>query len=272
MMDEFFFNSSLITHTLLLKTPNLQTMAGHSHSSNIKHRKGAQDAKKAKLFTKLQREITVSAKSGQADPDFNARLRNAIIAARTNNMPKDRIDSAIKKATFAGEGENFEEIRYEGYGSKGVAFIVQALTDNRNRTAGEVRSIFTKSGGGLGETGSVAFMFNHIGLIEYAAKVASEELMFEIALESGASDVSSNQDWHIITCETENFSQVRDALIAKFGDPATARLDWQPTVTVELDLENAGKILKLVDLLEDNDDVQLVTGNYIIPDAVAEKL
>ncbi len=247
-------------------------MAGHSHASNIKHRKGAQDAKKAKLFTKLQREITVSAKTGQADPEFNARLRNAIIAARTNNMPKDRIDGAIKKATSAGEGDNFEEIRYEGYGPNGVAFVVNALTDNRNRTAGEVRSIFTKSGGSLGESGSVAFMFDHIGLIEYEAKIASADAMFEAALEAGALDVESNNDWHIITCETENFSQVRDALIAEFGDPITAKLDWKPKNTVELDFETAGKILKLVDLLEDNDDVQSVAGNYVIPDEVAEKL
>jgi len=247
-------------------------MAGHSHASNIKHRKGAQDAKKAKLFTKLQREITVSAKTGQADPEFNARLRNAIIAARTNNMPKDRIDGAIKKATSAGEGDNFEEIRYEGYGPNGVAFVVNALTDNRNRTAGEVRSIFTKSGGSLGESGSVAFMFDHIGLIEYEAKVAGDEDMFETALEAGASDVVSDEQLHIITCETDNFSQVRDALIAKFGDPQTARLDWRPQNFMELDLEMAVRILKLVDLLEDNDDVQLVAGNYVIPDDVAEKL
>ncbi|MCE3255385.1 MAG: hypothetical protein K0R25_879 [Rickettsiaceae bacterium] len=247
-------------------------MAGHSQFANIKHRKGAQDAKKAKLFTKLQREITVSAKTGQPDPEFNARLRNAIIAARTNNMPKDRIEGAIKKATSANEGENFEEIRYEGYGPNGVAFVVQALTDNRNRTAGEVRSIFTKSGGSLGESGSVAFMFDHVGLIEYEAKVASEEAMFEAAIEAGASDVESNQEWHVITCETENFSQVRDALIAKFGDPKTARLDWKPKNTVELDFETAGKILKLVDLLEDNDDVQLVAGNYVISDEIAQKL
>ncbi len=247
-------------------------MAGHSQFANIKHRKGAQDAKRAKLFTKLQREITVAAKTGQANPEFNARLRNAIIAARASNMPKDRIEGAIKKATMVGEGDNFEEIRYEGYGPNGIAFIVEALTDNRNRTAGEIRSIFTKSGGSLGESGSVAFMFDHIGLIEYEAKVASEETMFETALEAEANDVSSDADWHIITCKTENFSQVRDALIAKFGDPKTAKLDWKPQNFAELDLETAGKILKLVDLLEDNDDVQLVAGNYIISDEVAEKL
>ena len=247
-------------------------MAGHSQFANIKHRKGAQDAKKAKLFTKLQREITVAAKTGQADPEFNARLRNAIIAARTNNMPKDRIDSAIKKATSIGEGDNFEEIRYEGYGIGGVAFIVEALTDNRNRTAGEIRSIFAKSGGSFGESGSVAFMFDHIGLIEYEAKTASDEAMFEAALEAGAIDVESNQDWHIITCETQNFSQVRDALITKFGDPQTAKLNWKPKNTIELDFETAVKILKLVDSLEDNDDVQLVAGNYIITDEIAETL
>jgi YebC/PmpR family DNA-binding regulatory protein len=247
-------------------------MAGHSQFANIKHRKGAQDAKRAKLFTKLQREITVAAKSGQPDPEFNARLRNAIIAARTSNMPKDRIESAVKKATTVGESDNFEEIRYEGYGPNGVAFIVGALTDNRNRTAGEVRSIFTKSGGSLGETGSVSFMFDHIGLIEYEANIASEEEMFEAALEAGASDAQSSKDWHAIICETDNFSNVRDALITKFGDPKTARLDWRPKNTVDLDLETATKVIKLVDNLEDNDDVQLVAGNYIISDEVAEKL
>ncbi len=187
-------------------------------------------------------------------------------------MPKDRIEGAIKKATSGNEGDNFEEIRYEGYGPNGVAIIVQALTDNRNRTAGEVRSIFTKSGGSLGETGSVGFMFDHIGLIEYDAKVADEEKMFEAALEAGATDVSSTKEFHTIICSTTNFSAVRDALITKFGDPVSAKLDWKPINTVELDFETAQKILKLVDTLEDNDDVQLVAGNYVIPDEVAEKL
>lgn len=247
-------------------------MAGHSQFANIKHRKGAQDAKKAKLFTKLQREITVSAKTGQPDPEFNPRLRNAIIAARTNNMPKDRIEGAIKKATIGNEGDNFEEIRYEGYGPNGIAIIVEALTDNRNRTAGEVRSIFTKAGGVLGETGSVGFMFNHIGLIQYESKVASEEIMFEAAIEAGSDEIESDKDWHSIICRPDKFSVIRDILIAKFGDPATAKLAWRATVTNELDLEQAQKIMKLVDNLEDNDDVQSVTGNYIIPDEVAEKL
>lgn len=247
-------------------------MAGHSQFANIKHRKGAQDAKKAKLFTKLQREITVAVKTGQPDPEFNARLRNAIIAARTNNMPKDRIEGAVKKASSIGVGDNFEEIRYEGYGPGGVAFIVQALTDNRNRTAGEVRSIFTKSGGSLGESGSVAFMFDHVGLIEYEASVASADAVFEAAIEAGALDIESDDNWHAITCAPENFSHCRDQLIAKFGDPKTAKLDWKPKNTVELDLDMAQKILKLVDWLEDSDDVQLVSGNYVISDEVAEKL
>lgn len=239
-------------------------MAGHSKFANIKHRKGAQDAKRAKLFTKLQREITVAAKLGQPDPDFNPRLRTAIITARSHNMPKDRIEGAIKKASSAGEGDNYEEIRYEGYGSGGIAIIVEALTDNRNRTAGEVRSIFTKAGGSLGETGSVSFMFDHVGLIEYEGNVASEDEMFEIALEAGASEVISQSDWHIIYCEVDDFSTVRDALIEKFGDPQNARLSWKAKDEVKLTDDQAEKISKLVDNLEDNDDVQLVCGNYHI--------
>ncbi len=247
-------------------------MAGHSKFANIKHRKGAQDAKRAKLFTKLQREITVATKLGQPDPNFNPRLRNAIIAARSCNMPKDRIDGAIKKASSAGEGDNYEEIRYEGYGSGGIAFIVQALTDNRNRTAGEVRSIFTKAGGSLGETGSISFMFDHIGLIEYEGSVASEDEMFEIALEAGASEVDSSEEWHSITCPPNDFNIVRDALIEKFGDPKTARLDWKAKDEIELSLDQAQKISKLVDALEDNDDVQLVSSNYHITDEIAQQL
>ena len=247
-------------------------MAGHSKFANIKHRKGAQDAKRAKLFTKLQREITVAAKTGQPDPDFNPRLRGAIITARAQNMPKDRIEGAISKATSSNEGDNFEEIRYEGYGPNGVAFVVDALTDNRNRTAGEVRSIFTKAGGSLGETGSVSFMFDHVGLVEFKAEIGSEEEVFEAALEAGASDVLSDEEFHSIICEVENFSTVRDALIEKFGDPVTARLDWKAKNSVDLDLATAEKIMRLVDALEDNDDVQFVAGNYEISDEVAQQL
>ncbi len=248
-------------------------MAGHSQFANIKHRKGAQDAKKAKLFTKIIREITVAAKTGQPDPNFNPRLRNAIIDARTNNMPKDRVDAAIKKATSGLEGDNFEEIRYEGYASGGVAIIAEALTDNRNRTASEVRSIFTKMGGALGETGSVGFMFDHVGVIQFEGKVAGEEKMFEAALEAGAEEVESSADLHVIITKPENFSSTRDALIQKFGDPISAKLDWKAKVTSEIsDLEQAQKLMKLVDALEDCDDVQNVTGNYVFAEEILTKL
>ena len=248
-------------------------MAGHSQFANIKHRKGAQDAKKAKIFTKLIREITVAAKTGQPDPNFNPRLRNALIEARTKNMPKDRIDAAIKKATSAAGGDNFDEIRYEGYAPGGIAIIAEALTDNRNRTASEVRCIFTKIGGALGETGSVGFMFDHVGIIQFEGKVASEEQMFEAALEAGAQEVESNPEIHVVVTSTENFSTVRDALIAKFGDPISAKLDWKAKNTIEVsDLEAAQKLMKLIDHLEDCDDVQNVTGNYVCSPEVLEKL
>ncbi len=248
-------------------------MAGHSKFANIKHRKGAQDKKRAKLFTKLQREITVAAKTGQPDPDFNPRLRNALIEARSNNMPKDRIDAAIKKVISGGEGENYEEIRYEGYAPGGVAIIVEALTDNRNRTASEVRSIFTKSGGSLGETGSVGFMFDRIGLIQFDAKVTNEEQMFETSLEAGADEVESDEDVHVIVTNPDDFAAIRDSLIEKFGDPLSAKLDWKATTTNDIaDLESAQKLMKMVDALEDCDDVQTVTGNYIFPDEIAEQL
>lgn len=248
-------------------------MAGHSQFANIKHRKGAQDAKKAKLFTKIIREITVAAKNGQPDPNFNPRLRNALIDARTNNMPKDRIDAAIKKATVGAEGDNFEEIRYEGYAPGGIAIIAEALTDNRNRTASEVRSIFTKMGGALGETGSVGFMFDRVGVIQFEGKVASEEKMFEEALEAGAEEVESTSDLHVVITTPENFAAVRDALIEKFKDPLSAKLDWKAKNTMEVsDLEQAQKLMKLVDALEDCDDVQMVTGNYVFPDEILAKL
>ncbi len=238
-------------------------MAGHSQFANIKHRKGAQDAKKAKVFTKLIREIAVSAKTGQPDPNFNARLRNAIIEARNNNMPKDRIDATIKKVVLGADTSNFEEIRYEGYAPGGVAIIVEALTDNRNRTASEVRSIFTKMGGSLGETGSVSFMFNKIGLIEFEAKVASEKEMFEKALEFKATEVDSQEQSHLIITTPENFIDTRDALLALYHNASSAKLTWQATNYINIDdLDLAKNILKMVDLLEDCDDVQLVIGNY----------
>lgn len=248
-------------------------MAGHSQFANIKHRKGAQDAKRAKIFTKILREITVAAKSGQPDPEFNPRLRNAIIEARSNNMPKDRVDAAIKKVIAGNVGENFEEIRYEGYAPNGIAIIVEALTDNRNRTASEVRSIFTKAGGALGETGSVAFMFDHIGLIQFDGKVANEEQMFEAALEAGAEEVESSSELHAVITSIENFAAVRDVLIEKFGDPISAKFDWKAKNSMEItDLEQAQKLIKMIDALEDCDDVQMVTGNYSFTSEVLNKI
>jgi YebC/PmpR family DNA-binding regulatory protein len=248
-------------------------MAGHSQFANIKHRKGAQDAKRAKLFTKILREVTVAAKSGQPDPDFNPRLRNAMLEARVNNMPKDRVEAAIKKATSGNDGDNFEAIRYEGYAPGGIAIIVEALTDNRNRTAGEVRSIFTKSGGALGETGSVSFMFDHVGVIQFEGKVADEEKMFEAAIEAGADEIESSSDLHVIFTQPENLAAVRDELTKKFGDPLSAKLDWKAKNVLEInDLEQAQKLLKLVDQLEDCDDVQSVSGGYFISEEISKNL
>lgn len=248
-------------------------MAGHSQFANIKHRKGAQDSKKAKVFTKIMREIVVSAKNGQIDPEFNPRLRNAIIEARNNNMPKDRIDAAIKKVMAGGEGDNFDEIRYEGYGPNGVAFIVEALTDNRNRTASEVRSTFTKMGGALGETGSVAFMFDRVGVIKYDTKIASVDDIFEVAIEALADDVEINDELYVIITQPDNFIHVRDILTKKYGDANSAKLDWKAKNLIEItDLETAQKILKMVDLLEDCDDVANVTGNYFFSSEIVNKL
>ena len=248
-------------------------MAGHSKFANIKHRKSGQDAKRAKLFTKLQREITVAAKIGQPDPDFNPRLRSAIIEARSNNMPKDRIEGAIKKVTSGNDTENFEEMRYEGYASGGIAIIVEALTDNRNRTAGEVRSIFSKAGGSLGETGSVNFLFDHIGVIQFEAKVASEGEMLESVIEYGALDVESSDEIHVIFCEVNDFSTVRDKLIEQFGDPISAKLDWKAKDPMVInDADQAQKLLKFIDALEDLDDVQSVTGAYDFAEEILEQL
>lgn len=247
-------------------------MAGHSKFANIKHRKGAQDAKRAKLFTKLTREIMVASGSGQPDPEFNPRLRSAIIVARKAGVPKDRIDTAVKKGSGEIEGENYDEMRYEGYGPCGVAFIVDTLTDNRNRTASDVRACFSKNGGTLGETGSVNFMFDQIGLIEYPANVASNEDIFEAAAEAGADNVESDDEIHEIICDPNALSQVRDSLQEKYGDAETARLSWKAKEPVDLDLDKAEKILKFVEALEDNDDVQYVTGNFNVSDEIAEQL
>tara|TARA_B100001564_G_scaffold295814_1_gene261079 strand:- start:878 stop:1624 length:747 start_codon:yes stop_codon:yes gene_type:complete len=247
-------------------------MAGHSKFANIKHRKAGQDAKRAKLFTKLTREIQVAAGAGQPDPDFNPRLRGALIAARKAGVPKDRIETSVKKGSGQIEGESFEEMRYEGYGPGGIAIIVDVLTDNRNRSAAEVRTCFTKAGGNMGETGSVNFMFDRIGLVELSADVADHDTIFEAAAEAGAEDVDSNDEFHVITCAPDELNVVRDALTDHYGDPETAKLAWRPKEPMELDLEQAEKIIKLIDALEDNDDVQDVTGNFIIPDDIAEQL
>jgi YebC/PmpR family DNA-binding regulatory protein len=246
-------------------------MAGHSQFKNIMHRKGRQDAVKSKLFGKLAREITVSAKLGTPDPTMNARLRAAIIAARAENMPKDNIDRAIKKAAGA-DTENYEQVRYEGYGPGGVAVIVEVLTDNRNRAAGEVRASFTKSGGNLAETGAVSFMFDHVGVIEYDAKAANAEAMFEAALDAGADDVVSSDSTHEIYAAQDHFGSVVKALEAKFGEPKKASLVWRPQNTVAVDDEQGEKLLKLIDNLNDHDDVQNVYANFEISDALMQKM
>jgi YebC/PmpR family DNA-binding regulatory protein len=246
-------------------------MAGHSQFKNIMHRKGRQDAQKSKLFGKLAREITVSAKLGTPDPDMNPRLRAAIIAARAENMPKDNIERAIKKAA-GNDGDNYEQIRYEGYGPGGVAVIVEVLTDNRNRTAGEVRASFTKSGGNLAETGAVSFMFDHVGVIEYDAGVASGEAMFEAALDAGADDVVSNENGHEVYASQNNFGTVAKALEAKFGEPRKAAMTWRPQNTVAVDDEQGEKLIKLIDNLNDQDDVQNVYANFEVSDALVARM
>jgi len=246
-------------------------MAGHSQFKNIMHRKGRQDAVKSKLFGKLAREITVSAKMGLPDPAMNARLRAAILAARAENMSKDSIDRAIKKAT-GGDAESYDEIRYEGYGPGGVAVIVEVLTDNRNRTAGEVRSTFTKSGGNLAETGAVSFMFDHVGLVEFDAKAASADAMLAAAIDAGAEDVVSSENGHEVFTTPDSLGAVSKALEAKFGEPRKSALTWKPQSTVAVDDEQGEKVVKLMESLNEHDDVQNVYANFEISDALMQKL
>ena len=246
-------------------------MAGHSQFNNIMHRKGRQDKVRSKLFGKLAREITVSAKLGPPDPAFNPRLRAAIIAARAENMPKDNIDRAIKKSQGA-DTESYDEIRYEGYGPGGVAIIVEALTDNRNRTAGEVRAIFAKNGGNLAETGAVSFMFSHVGIVEYDAKAASADAMLEAAIDAGAEDVVSNDDGHQVITTPDTLADVSKALEAKFGGPRKSSLLWKPQNTVALDDESGEKVLKLIESLDDSDDVQNVYANFEVSDALVARM
>ena len=246
-------------------------MAGHSQFKNIMHRKGRQDAVRSKLFGKLAREITVAAKMGMPDPNMNPRLRLAILAARAENMPKDNIERAIKKAA-GGDSENYDEIRYEGYGPGGVAVIVEALTDNRNRTASEVRSYFTKSGGNLAETGSVSFMFDRVGVIEFAADKASADDMLEAAIDAGADDVASSETGHEVTTTVEGLVEVTKALEAKFGEPRKSALTWRPQNAVAVDDETGEKLLRLIDTLDENDDVQNVYANFELSDALVAKM
>ena len=246
-------------------------MAGHSKWANIQHRKGRQDAVRSKLFSKLSKEITVAAKMGDPDPEKNPRLRLAVKEAKQNSVPKDVIDRAIKKST-AGEGDDYEEIRYEGYGPHGIAVIVEAMTDNKNRTASNVRSIFSKNGGNLGETGSVGFMFERKGEIIFPSEVGDDDTVMMAAIDSGAEDVESSKDGHIIWCIDTNLSEVAAALESDLGESQSTKLIWQPNTTTELDLEGMQKLMKLVDALEDDDDVQRVTTNFEVNDEVMSQI
>ena len=246
-------------------------MAGHSQFKNIMHKKGRSDAQRSKLFAKLAREITVAAKLGLPDPDMNPRLRAAILAARAENMPKDNIERAIKKAQ-GGDAESYDEIRYEGYGPGGVALIVEAMTDNRNRTASDIRSVFTKSGGNLAETGAVAFMFDRVGVVAFDAKAADADTMLEAAIEAGADDVVSSPDGHEVYCDQGALAEVTKALEARFGEPRKSALVWRAQNTVDVDDEAAEKLIRLVESLEDHDDVQNVFVNFEVSDAAMAKM
>lgn len=246
-------------------------MAGHSKWANIQHRKGRQDAARSKLFSKLAKEITVAAKMGDPDPEKNPRLRLAVKEAKSNSVPKDVIDRAIKKSQ-GGDAETYEEIRYEGYGPGGVAVIVEAMTDNRNRTASTVRSTFGKHGGNLGETGSVAFMFDRKGCIIYAPDAGDADTVLMAAIDAGAEDVESTDENHIIWCADTDLNDVSAALEIDLGESNSAKLVWRPTTTTELNLEEAQKLIKLIDMLEDDDDIQTVTANFEVADDVMAQL
>jgi len=246
-------------------------MAGHSKWANIQHRKGRQDAARSKLFSKFSKEITVAARMGDPDPDKNPRLRLAVKEARANSMPKDNIDRAIKKAT-GGDAENYEEIRYEGYGPNGIAIIVEAMTDNRNRTASNIRSTFSKRGGNLGETGSVAFMFDRMGQIVYPAGAGTEDAVMEASIEAGAEDVESDEETHVIWCADTDLAEVSAALEATFGEAEHVKLVWRPQTSTEVGLEAAQSLMRLIEALEDDEDVQSVTANFEISDEVMAQL
>lgn len=246
-------------------------MAGHSKWANIQHRKGRQDAARSKVFSKLAKEITVAAKMGDPDIDKNPRLRMAVKEAKKLSVPKDVIERAIKKSE-AGDGDNYDEIRYEGYGPGGIAVIVEAMTDNRNRTASTVRSVFAKSGGNLGETGSVAFMFDRKGLVVYPVSAGDAEAIMDAAIEAGADDVESSEGGHDIYCDSTDLHEVSNVLETALGESESTKLVWKPQTTTDLDLVGAEKILRLIETLEDDDDVQSVTANFEISDEVMAQL
>ncbi len=246
-------------------------MAGHSKFKNIMHRKGAQDKKRGKIFSKLGKEITVAAKMGAPDPDMNPRLRTAIQAAKAQNMPNVNIDRAIKRSQEAG-GENYEEVRYEGFGVGGIGVIVETLPDNRNRTAGDVRSIMSKHGGNLGETGAVSCMFDRVGAVEFSADAGSADEVFEAAIEAGAEDVDSSDDGHTIYCGADALHEVAKGLESTLGAPVSAAIIWKPHNSIELDDQAGETLLKMLEALEDSDDVQNVYANFEVSDAVMETL
>ncbi|MDP0927359.1 YebC/PmpR family DNA-binding transcriptional regulator [Paracoccus onubensis] len=247
-------------------------MAGHSKWANIQHRKGRQDAVRSKLFSKLSKEITVAAKMGDPDPEKNPRLRLAVKEAKSNSVPKDVIERAIKKSQ-GGDAENYEEIRYEGYGPNGIALVVEAMTDNRNRTASNVRSYFTKSGGDLGQTGSVSFMFDRVGAIMYPSSAGDADTVMMAAIEAGADDVQSDEEGHWIYCADTDLNEVSATLEESLGESESAKLIWKPQAPTEItDLETAQKLMRLIESLEDDDDVQNVTGNFDLSDEVAAQL
>jgi len=247
-------------------------MAGHSQFKNIMYRKGAQDKKRAEVFTKIIRELTTAARSGLPDPAANPRLRAAVLAARQANMPKDTVERAIKRGAGGGADEAYEEVRYEGYGPGGVAVIIEALTDNRNRTASEVRAAFTKVGGALGETNSVSFMFDRMGEISYPATAAGADRMFEAVIEAAADNVESDDERHLVICAPEDLNTVRDALENRFGPASSARLAWRPKTTAQIDEETATSLFKLLETLEDSDDVQNVYANFEVAEDVMARL
>lgn len=247
-------------------------MAGHSQFKNIMHRKGAQDKKRAKIFTRLTKEIITAAKMGLPDINFNPRLRAAVLAARAENVPKDKIEAAIKRGSGTTDTDNYEEIRYEGYGPGGVAIIVEAMTDNRNRAAAEIRSGFTKNGGTMGETGSVGFMFDRVGQIIYAPEAASEDAMLDAAIEAGAENCESDEEGHIITTTMEDLHEVAGNLAQKFSDPKSAKLIWQPKILTPVSGDVALSLFKMIEALEDLDDVQEVTANFEVDAAELQRL